>query len=271
MFAGGSLQHITGCSGIMQDISGSLAVSDADAGQGISWAAFSSPSHGTLLAACTATTTGGTLTPTGISYTPATGYTGSDTFRVMVTDCGLAADTITVVAIVNGAGSITGSGNTCVAHTISLANAVSGGTWSSGNPAIATVSSAGVVTGISIGSTLISYTISNSCGTDITTHAVAVAQATDCPTGIGSPAQATWGLRVWPNPSGGSSVSVNLFTEGSYPVRFTVTDMYGRKVSEAAGMSNKNSVIQLPAAGCMYIITAQCSSGAWTEKILTGL
>jgi hypothetical protein len=48
-----------------------------------------------------------------------------------------------------------------VAHTITLADATSGGTWSSSAPSKATVDAGGVVTGVATGSTNISYTVTN--------------------------------------------------------------------------------------------------------------
>ncbi len=53
---------------------------------------------------------------------------------------------------------ITGSGNTCVGSTTPLADATPGGTWSSSNNAIGTVTNTGVVTGVSAGTITITYT-----------------------------------------------------------------------------------------------------------------
>ncbi|GAA4462850.1 hypothetical protein GCM10023093_10130 [Nemorincola caseinilytica] len=51
----------------------------------------------------------------------------------------------------------------CVGQSMTVTNAIGGGTWSSAVPAIATVTPAGLVIGMSAGITLISYT--NACGT----------------------------------------------------------------------------------------------------------
>lgn len=69
-------------------------------------------------------------------------------------------------------GAITGPDTLCVGSgsAITLANSTSGGTWTSSNTARATVTSAGLVTGITAGSVIISYAVSNSCGTTRTTH-----------------------------------------------------------------------------------------------------
>jgi Bacterial Ig-like domain (group 2) len=58
------------------------------------------------------------------------------------------------------------TGDTAVNATFktTFKNDVLGGTWSSSNPAIATVDSTGVVTGVLFGTATISYTVSNACG-----------------------------------------------------------------------------------------------------------
>lgn len=59
---------------------------------------------------------------------------------------------------------ITGDANVCIGNTVNLSNATTGGTWSSSNAAVATVSSTGVVTGIAQGNAAITYTVTNTCG-----------------------------------------------------------------------------------------------------------
>jgi uncharacterized protein YjdB len=55
---------------------------------------------------------------------------------------------------------ITGPSSVCVTKTITLANATSGGVWSSGSGTVATVNpTTGVVTGIAPGATFITYTV----------------------------------------------------------------------------------------------------------------
>ncbi len=74
---------------------------------------------------------------------------------------------------------ITGNGMLCIGETSLLNSAPSGGTWSSDNTAIATISSTGLVTAVSRGSTLVRYTISTSCGMATTTRILNVGQATE--------------------------------------------------------------------------------------------
>ncbi len=59
---------------------------------------------------------------------------------------------------------ITGGVGLCVGATSTLSNTISGGTWASSNPSVATIGSAsGVVSGVSLGSTVITYTFPSTC------------------------------------------------------------------------------------------------------------
>lgn len=62
------------------------------------------------------------------------------------------------------AGVITGDTFVCSGSTVTVADATPGGVWSSSNPAVATISSGGVITGVSLGYTYISYTVTGACG-----------------------------------------------------------------------------------------------------------
>ncbi|MES2703711.1 MAG: Ig-like domain-containing protein [Bacteroidota bacterium] len=69
---------------------------------------------------------------------------------------------------------ITGTASVCAASTTTLFAMPTDGTWSSSNTAVGTISSAGVVAGISAGTTTISYTVSNTCGVNVSTRIVTV-------------------------------------------------------------------------------------------------
>lgn len=74
--------------------------------------------------------------------------------------CTNATPTIPVkVTAIPKAGTITGNQNICVKGTTTLTSSVTGGTWTSLNPAVAKVSASGLVTGVSGGSTKIIYTV----------------------------------------------------------------------------------------------------------------
>ncbi len=68
------------------------------------------------------------------------------------------------ITVGSGLATITGSTNACVGYTTPLSHPISGGVWSSGNTARATVdASTGVVTGVSNGSVVITYALSTGC------------------------------------------------------------------------------------------------------------
>lgn len=102
--------------------------------------------------------TGMSIIVTGVSAGTANiSYTASAGYWSFVT-----------VNISAGAAAITGPNNVCVSQTIVLANATPGGTWSSGATSVATISSSGVVTGVSPGTATISYTLPSGCNATTT-------------------------------------------------------------------------------------------------------
>jgi Secretion system C-terminal sorting domain/Bacterial Ig-like domain (group 2) len=91
--------------------------------------------------------------------------TGTDTVKyTVINSCGTAvASTNLLITATASAGTITGAGSVCAGSSITLANAVSGGTWSVSN-ADASISSGGVVTGYIAGTDTVRYSVSTSCG-----------------------------------------------------------------------------------------------------------
>ncbi|WP_212006373.1 Ig-like domain-containing protein [Chitinophaga sp. HK235] len=59
---------------------------------------------------------------------------------------------------------ISGTNNVCIGFTTNLANTTPGGIWSSSNTAVATIDASGLVTGISAGTTTITYEVTNANG-----------------------------------------------------------------------------------------------------------
>jgi len=168
-FTGGPSQGITICTSIGYDsLNSLLAIIDTDTGQTETWSVISGPSHGLLVASDTNTSTGGIITPTGLYYTATVGYTGNDSFQVQIADCSGLADTTTVyISIVGYVSSVTLSGTSgvCMGSTVIISPTYGGGVWSSSNTSIASVgSTTGIVSGVSAGTTTISYSISLTCG-----------------------------------------------------------------------------------------------------------
>lgn len=185
------------------------AIPDINAGSG---ATICSGSSTTL------TATGGTT----YSWAPATGLSATagstvsaspaatTTYTITGTSNGCSS-TATVSVVVNplpDAGSIAGPGAVCVGSSVTMADcAMAGsGTWTSSTPSVATISSGGVVTGVSAGTTTISYTVTTACGTATATKVISVNAISASLTG---PSSVDIGSNVLLSVSGGSWSSSN--------------------------------------------------------------
>jgi hypothetical protein len=94
---------------------------------------------------------------------------------------------------------ITGATTVLVGQTTTLANTTSGGTWSSSVPSRATIGSvSGVVTGMSIGTTNITYMMSTGC---FATRAMNIAAARGTNETVKE--KAVIDLKLYPNPTTG--------------------------------------------------------------------
>ncbi len=176
-FTSGTSQTLTLCQNASAtSINSLLSIIDSDNCQTETWSVLLAPVNGSLGGfTTTANANMGTLTPTGLTYAPTAGYSGTDSFKVTISD-GYLSDTITVYVTINplpNAGTITGASTVCTGTTITLTDAAGGGTWS-GSTSIATVSSTGVVTGVTAGTVTISYTVTNSCGSSYATATITV-------------------------------------------------------------------------------------------------
>jgi uncharacterized protein YjdB len=156
------------------------------------------------------TTGRATISATGVITGVAAGL---DTVKYTVsTVCGTATAIYAVtVNPLPVAGTITGTSLVCFGLTSSLSSSVTGGSWSSGSTTIASVSSAGVVTGNALGTATISYTVTNSCGSASATIVVTVTAAANAGTlsGADSVCQADT-IHLASTVSGGSWSASNL-------------------------------------------------------------
>lgn len=81
---------------------------------------------------------------------------------------------VTVSAPPSTPGVIIGASSVCIGRTTAFTNTTTGGAWSSSNTAIAYVGTTGIVTGVSAGSALITYLVSNVCGSAFVTKSIIV-------------------------------------------------------------------------------------------------
>ncbi len=100
---------------------------------------------------------------------------GTDTIYYTVTNsCGTAtASKVIAINALPEPGIISGPSTVCLGQSIPLSETVTG-TWSAASAWIATVSAAGVVTAMSLGTDTIIYTATNPCGSAITTKTIVV-------------------------------------------------------------------------------------------------
>src|SRR5690606_825498 len=110
----------------------------------------------------------GTWSPSLISNTTS----GTYTFTPDANQC---AETLTLDVSISASAPvvITGPALVCAGGAISLSADVSGGVWTTSNPAVAAVDAEGTVHGISGGTVIISYSIATGCAS-AATHTVVV-------------------------------------------------------------------------------------------------
>jgi len=165
-------------------------------------------------------TSGGTGVVMGVS-------TGIDTLIYTVTNsCGTAntAMTITVEPLPD-AGSIGGADSVCTGSLTLLTDTTGGGTWSSNNTSIATVDGSGNVTGVAGGMAIVSYTVTNSCGTSSATIPVRVQSLVALITGADSVCAGA--VTVLTDASGGGTWSTSDATVATVNSLGSVTGVAG--------------------------------------------
>jgi Concanavalin A-like lectin/glucanases superfamily/Bacterial Ig-like domain (group 2)/NHL repeat len=221
-------------------------------------------------------TTGGVLT----GITP-----GVDTITYTVSGvCGSAAATLTVtVSALTLPGGISGGSAVCAGSTLSLSNSAGGGVWTTSDAGVATIgSTSGVLTGVSAGSAMVTYTISNGCGTHDTTLMVTVNSLPDAgiiggadSVCVGSTVTLTEsvGGGVWSAGNGNATVDgsgdVTGVSTGTDPISYTVSNGCGTAVAVdvlevspmavAATISGSSSVC----VGSGITLTASVGGGSW--------
>ncbi len=219
--------------------------------------------------------TGNTVGSTTIAYT-ISNTCGTNTVNKSIRIKALPA----VPATIFGATSV------CTSASTSLTNAVNGGVWTSQDPLIASVSSTGSVRGNSGGSTTISYTIANTCGSNTATKTInsiaapVVASvsgpASICKTTTGTFMDSTTGgsWSIMPTTAGTISAA-GVFTPSvatTVTVKYTVTNSCFTTVASSS-LNVVAPLTSLSAFGDLNVcvgsnttpFTASVSGGRWTS------
>ncbi len=267
-FVNGNVQTKLSCPTEIFSVDTLLAVADADAGQTETWSVVQSPLHGALAAIYSTVSTGGTLYPSGLTYTPAIGYLGNDSFKVRVTDGIYSDTTIVYVTILDlpDAGTISGIDSMCPRDTYIFTATVPGGIWSTSNTPIATASVAGLVTGVVPGIVNINYSVTNLCGTTTATFPLLV-RSIGCPAASVQAIGAQHGITISPNPTSGV-VAVILSSAMNEQARFHITDVVGKTIMEFSSFTNTVIPVKLDAPPGIYFIKASTPHTANGGKII---
>jgi len=246
----------------------------------------------TVCAGATTTLTDPTAGGTWSSSTPSVGTIGSSsgivggisggTTTISYTMSNGCYVTAVVTVVPSSSSPISGPTNVCIGSTITLTHPISGGTWSVTGSA-ATISSSGVVTGVSAGTVTVSYASSTTCLTGVTSLVVTVSapltvapitgSSTVCPTATITLADATPG-GVWSTTSPNASVSaggvVTGITAGTAVISYSVTNVCGTVNATKTITINPLPVpgtITGPSTVCIgssISLSSSASGGAWS-------
>jgi uncharacterized protein YjdB len=176
---------------------------------------------GTLTVCATATTTltdatgtsGGvwTSTITTVATVGTSGIVtgvsgGTSVISYTITNCGGTATAFATVTVnpLPVVGVIGGLSSVNAGSTITLTDATSGGVWANSTTTIATVGTGGVVTGVSPGTSTISYSVTNGCGTTTVTKIITVNNP--CLTSF----IYTGSVQTYTVPAGATSISIDM-------------------------------------------------------------
>ncbi|MBX2901870.1 MAG: Ig-like domain-containing protein, partial [Cyclobacteriaceae bacterium] len=172
-------------------------------------------------------------------------------------------------------GAITGTSSVCQGNTITLNNTTGGGSWSSSNPAILTVSGTGTATGIAPGVAAVSYTLNTGCAQTMTINIDGLPLPIEGPNTVcvgGSAMQSTLSSGgFWSSASPNASVSFLGEVSGHAAGTVVITYMYGSGCARMKTMT----VNPLPAVsagdnavcvGSMTTLTNSSAGGTWLSN-----
>jgi len=292
-FVKGDDEHMPVCQdAAAMPINDILAVRDVYVGLTDVWTLATPPSHGTVVAGYSAMSTGGVLTPSGLTYKPDPGFVGLDTFRVKVANS-LASDIITVYVSVDpllAPAPIGGSDMVCVGDTIVLNNALTGGVWSSAKGRLQLTPSPPnncFAKGLSAGLDTLRYIITNACGSISSSKALTVNPLPDAGAIGGPPALClgdtvsftatisggTWStsnLNTVAIPSGANTCDVKGLVAGPSTLIYKVSDAFCTaatikflqvEVFPSAGQINGPVSVCI---GDQVLLTDSVHGGIWT-------
>ena len=243
-FVSGTTQDLTVCENDNAvSINSLLAVPDNVAGKNITWTITETPLNGTLDGFnASVASREGTVTPTGLTYTPKVGFFGTDEFTILMNDgISKASTTINVnVTALPNPGTITGVTELITGSSSKLinTNGDKNGTWSSSDTTLAVVDATAKVTGLKTGMVTITYTVSNSCSKTNTTTGIMIAdKALQIAKAV-----------VFPNPNTGS-FKYDFISATNCQMELSISDLLGRiiyKQNVAATIGANSINVNIP-------------------------
>ena len=209
-----------------------------------------------------------TVTTSGSYYVTVTSASGCSAVSAATT---VTANPLPVVA------GITGSTTLCQGLTTQFANATSGGTWSSSDSNIASISASGIVTGVAVGTATIIYTYTNGNGCTSSTSALitinsgvtptisADGPTTFCPRGTVTLTASAGASYLWSN--GAQTQSITVTTSGSYYV--TVSNASGcSAVSTATTVTVSDTTV--PTITAPATVNTTTNNGCYAFNVSLG-
>jgi hypothetical protein len=166
------------------------------------------------------------------------------------------------------AGVITGADSLCIGDSISFVTTATGGNWTISDPAIATVTAAGLVSGVASGTAIITYSVTNSCGTAQANYSVYIKAASDCTLFINGNTIVSGSITLYPNPTTGKILIVSE-PKDNIVKTISVTDVTGRAVYKLFNNATSTLELDLSAlADGVYFYNILTPTGVQTGKII---
>ena len=162
-----------------------------------------------------------------------------------------------------GTAPIAGNDSICLGPVVHMTDITPGGTWTSSNPAVATIDvNTGFVNTLTAGTTTISYNIPrDAVGLVVTVTACSV------PAAVTEVNQANTTLSVFPDPNHGA-FTLHISAAQNEPATITITNMMGQIVKELTTTTNTNAPVQIDAAPGVYFISAITAQGRQSAKVV---
>ena len=216
---------------------------------------------------------------------------GNVTFSYFVTNqfgCTTVASIVITIYANPVVDPITGPSQVCVGQTITIVNLTSGGVWFTSDPSIATVSTIGIVTGISTGSVVISYKVTNSNGCTTTVTKNITVNPNPVLIQIGGPSSVcvantitlsstnntgTWTSSNTTVATINSSGVVTGLSAGTTTITYTETNSFGCSTSVTKTITvNPNPIVD-PLTGPSQVcvgnsisLVSTCLNGVWSSS-----